>query len=138
MALAAVGRLIGPELARGISTALAIFSSSNSCPDCNCAPVFTCPETRACPDCVCQGNQRACPACPTCPSADWTFLALIWITGVLSGVLIVGYLKRERPVAASLTAESLIDQTYTEVPVQAASEPRISAAAKALAKRKAQ
>ena len=138
MALAAVGRLIGPELARGISTALAIFSSSNSCPDCNCAPVFTCPETRACPDCVCQGNQRSCPACPTCPSADWTYLALIWITGVLTGVLIAGYLKRERPLPAASSVEALNDDHFTAEPVRVESQPRISAAAKAIAKRKAQ
>ena len=138
MALAAIGRLIGPELARGISTALAIFSSSNHCPDCTCAPVFTCPESRACPDCVCQGNQRSCPACPTCPSADWSYLALIWITGVLCGLLAAGYLRRDRPAAASSSSEALGDQNPVEDPELVAPPVRLSAAAKALAKRKPQ
>lgn len=47
-----------PELARGFSTALTLWSAVSSCPSTTCSPTLHCPELARVPDCVCQGGGR--------------------------------------------------------------------------------
>ena len=61
----AIARTVAPEVARGLSTALALLSSP-SCPPCqvDCSPSLHCPEVVHCPDCVCEGSLRHCATTP--------------------------------------------------------------------------
>ena len=75
---------IVPELARGVSTALAIWATPGCppCPSLSCAPSLACPESHSCPACICQGSERACPASVDAPGA------LVFLVGFLSGIII--------------------------------------------------
>ena len=73
-----------PELARGVSTALAVWATP-SCPQCpslTCTPSLHCPAATSCPACVCQGSERSCPASVETPRA------LIFLLGILCGVIL--------------------------------------------------
>ena len=78
--LAAV-QAAAPELSRGVSTALAIFSLPR-CPDCHCHPSLQCNQ-HECPSCVCNGQQRECPSAAS--SHSWTLLCSVFITGFALG-----------------------------------------------------
>ena len=121
--MAGLLRLVGPELARGVSTALALFS--HRCGDCVCSPQLTCPEVVKCPDCVCQGSSRQCASCPlndrpASPPIAWLLVA--WLLGVLTGVAIYRWATQ---VPVGVEREVIIE------------EPRVSAAAVAAARRRA-
>lgn len=63
-----------PEVARGISTSLALLSAAPRCAP--CSPTLNCPEAQRCPDCVCQGPTRVCPTLE-CPSVvHWVVIAV--------------------------------------------------------------
>ena len=114
MALAALARLVAPELARGLSTTLAIFSSSPKFPDCVCAPVINFPEIRPCPDCICQGDKRTCPLCPAPQTTDLSFLLLVWVLGLLTGIAITRYFCCNPLAAAAPGVDQ--DRAIGEVP----------------------
>ena len=128
MALQAFGRLVGPELARGLSTALALSSQRCPvCPDSTCAPVVHCAEVHRCPDCVCQGSTRQCEVCEVCErivgTNYWAFVA-IWFFGVIAGIVFQRYCGGR-------------EETVKGIPFVPITENRLSAAAVASAKRKA-
>ena len=90
-----------PELARGLSTSLAVFAVR--CPDCK--PQFVCEASR-CPDCLCEGNSRQCPQASG--SSLWWLIALL-VVGLLSfgAGCTSGLLLSRRKAAATLAVKDV-------------------------------
>ena len=86
----AIARSLAPELARGLSTSLALLANRQACPDCICSPSVQCAHLPKPADCICEGNQRQCPATEGCPDqlACW---AIAFLAGVIIGVAICAY-----------------------------------------------
>ena len=72
-----------PELARGLSTSLALWSSQRSCPDCHCNPTLQCPDVSHLPDSVCQEGLRVHPA--AVPAAPLVFYLALVLCGIIIG-----------------------------------------------------
>ena len=72
-----------PELARGVSTALAVWATPGcpACPSLSCSPSLSCPESTSCPACICQGSERSCPVSVDTPRA------LLFVLGFLCGIV---------------------------------------------------
>ena len=119
-------RSVFPELARGISTFLAL--RAQTCPDCTCSPTVHVEPSR-CADCVCEGNQRRCT--DGLGSGD---LAQAACLGLLLGVIVDGYLgvllTRRLLDHCDKFAPSLVEHQEALVNVG-----KVSAAAKALSRR---
>ena len=105
----AIVRASFPELARGISTSLALFAGSNKCPDCQCSPVLNCPDIPAAPDCVCQGTTRLCPVTEPLLTVDRLIASHTFV--LLLGICLGLYLRHSCPRRAS---ESLNRSSSTE------------------------
>ena len=135
MSVAAVGKQVALELARGVSTALTISVAAPRCPDCACQPVINLPETKSCPDCVCDGSHRSCPACATCKGVAWSLFALIWVLGFLTGIAVVVWFHRDSQTGVRVEAQPIEESPPLK---ENLAGPKISAAAVALAKRKSQ
>ena len=86
MALAALTRSCGLELARGLSTGLTVAAASR-CP--SCSPVVHCgapPAPTVCPSCVCGEQPRLSAVCPEAPGCLLA-VVLALVLGVLVGVV---------------------------------------------------
>ena len=95
----AVARASIPELARGLSTSIALLAGNQKCPDCQCSPTLNCPDIPASPDCVCSGSTRLCPVTEPIVTIDRLFASHILV--LLLGVCVGFYLSRSCPRRAS-------------------------------------
>ena len=126
---------IVPELTRGVSTALAIWATPSCplCPALTCTPSLHCAESNPCPACICQGVER------TCPVSGETQGALVFLLGVLCGVIIT--LVLVGPIPAKIASNSyscvslLLARIFSRRTPIAAPTIRVSAAQIALARR---
>ena len=116
--LDALGRLVAPELARGLSTSLALWSSQSCTP---CSPTVNCGTPLPCPDCVCGSTGRVYT------STGWSTASVIAIGAVCIVVsFAVGFSLAYRTLGGITSKSSrrlLVDGN------------QLSAAAKALAAR---
>ena len=106
------------ELARGVSTGLVVWASSQTCPSCTCS----CPGLH-CPDCICRGGDRV--AAPACPQPPWeliiAFFFAAFFVGVLAGLRI--RIVKGTPVPQSQSfriQDSAVEDIRTEAAQQIA------------------
>ena len=72
-----------PGALQGLATSLAI-SAVPPCPSCECRV-----QCSSCPSCICNGAERSCPDCPT---ASWTSQLIIFVVGILIGLVARQYI----------------------------------------------
>ena len=135
MYLAHIVPEIVPELARGVSTALAIWATP-SCPICpasSCAPSLVCPAAVSCPACICSGTERTCPVVAETPGA----LFFVWglLCGVVATLVLVGPLPSVLASKGYSLLAFLLSRLFARRTPIAAPTIRVSAAQIALARR---
>ena len=72
------------EITRGLSTSATLWAAQTQCAP--CSPVLHCPATGTSPACICQGENRVCPAlqCGSCYTASVFFVGAL--LGALGGI----------------------------------------------------
>ena len=135
-----IARAVAPELARGVSTAIALRANKEFCAPCHCSPTFKCPEFPRLPDCNCLGSSRQCPS----DTADGA--ALFWpclvalLIGIIFGLAISAaafwWLKGRETYIVGTPVRGVVEIEDNNEPRVDIFQPELSAAAKALARRR--
>ena len=125
-------RLSVPELARGLSTSLALFSTRQVCPASVCSPTLNCPDIPRAADCICAAGQRVVD------TSDWSLIVGLWVASIFAALLLGVFAS---PFVRSLLQQSdrinkkgISPSTISE-PSEAPFVPRPSSASIALSSR---
>ena len=117
----AIARSLAPELARGLSTSLALLANRQACPDCLCSPTLQCAQLPKPADCVCESNQRLCAVTDSCPDPV-VHCVIAFLSGVIVGATLCIYVAYHcgllvRPVATSPIVSSSTIAVVEEHPI---------------------
>jgi hypothetical protein len=88
----ALARVAASEIARGVSTGVAVWAART---DCVCAPVLSCP---LCPDCHCVGGLSRASDSPTCTVWVLTVIIALFV-GFAAGRFVTPVIVGTTPVA---------------------------------------
>ena len=121
----ALARACAPEAVKGLATSLSLWAAKQ-----HCNPVLHCPEFPRLPDCICQGDQRVCPAVEkiVTGACDWKVLVGFFVIGLAFGVYgKICYDNRNttvgRPVAAA--GEQIAQESSGEEYIQKAKRNKL-------------
>ena len=139
MNLAHFGYSVIPELARGVTTALAVWAvpPAAPCPALACQPTLNCPEGFPCPSCTCQGNERHCPPIPSCH--PYNSFAIGVVFGIIATLVVVCIIPAVLSSAGGFVKGYFVHlfARTARLPISASAAPtRLSAAQIALARRR--